>query len=227
MRLHAELLFCFDAAGRMVSTNEEPPMRAPQMYLGRTRGGNVWFLHRGVAAGEARELGALLDREPPLGSDESPPACLGAALEILSASALDNVHRGPAFMFETAPAAAAGTKILASGEPANYHPEIRAMGWTAPPDDSRQPFVVYEADGAIVAICHSSRATPGAVAAGVSTAVTYRERGFGLAVTQSWAAEAMAGRRAAFYSTSWDNLASRSIARRLGLRFIGEDCSIG
>ena len=65
-----------------------------------------------------------------------------------------------------------------------------------------------------------------AAAAGVDTATDYRRRGFARRVVAAWAADVMNGGRTAFYSTTWENTASRAIARGLGLRFFGEDCQI-
>ncbi len=100
------------------------------------------------------------------------------------------------------------------------------MGWTEGLEDSQQPCFGMEADGSIVALCHSSRLSEGAAAAGVSTAPDYRRRGFGRRVVAAWATEVMESGLAALYSTTWENAASRAIAAGFGLRLFGEDCHI-
>jgi predicted GNAT family acetyltransferase len=85
------------------------------------------------------------------------------------------------------------------------------------------PLCVALEAGAVVAVCHSSRSTRTAAAAGVETAEAHRSRGLGTAVVAGWARAVRAEGREPFYGTSWANLASRGIARRLGLIQFGED----
>ncbi|MBA4181663.1 MAG: hypothetical protein C0506_13825 [Anaerolinea sp.] len=227
MRLQARNLFRFDRQGRLVSTNETPPFVAPRLFLGRTATGNVWYLRHDLPPGQARGLASLLEREPPLDEAEVEPDCLAEAIVILArGQPVTAIHRGPAFAFETAPVAGSSTRRLATGEATPFHPQLQEMGWTDPPGDSQQPFFVIEDHGEIVAICHSSRSSPDAAAAGVSTAPDYRQRGLARRVVASWAADVMAGGRSALYSTTWDNAASRAIAAGFRLRFFGEDCHI-
>lgn len=227
MRLQVRNLFRLDASGRLVGTNETPPFEAPRIFLGRTSRGNVWHLRHDLSAGQAARLAALLEREPPLAEPGEEPRCLGAAIAILERNQpVTRIHRGPAFVFETAPAAGSATRLLATGDLTPFHPQLREMGWIDAPADCQQPFAVIEAEGSVVAICHSSRSSAEAAAAGVSTAPDYRGRGFARRAAAAWAAEVMRSGRTAFYSTTWDNAASRAIARGFGLRFFGEDCHI-
>lgn len=227
MRLQVSNLFRRDALGRLLSTNETPPFEAPRLFLGRTRDGNAWHVRHDLAAVQAERLTALLEHESPLGVLGEEPLCLGPAISILARNQpVTSIHRGPAFVFEVAPVAGSGTRRLASGDRAPYHPQLQEMGWMEPPDNSQQPFFVIEVDGVVVSICHSSRSSPEAAAAGVSTAPDYRQRGFAQRVVASWAAEVIGGGRAALYSTTWDNAASRTIAAGFGLRLFGEDCHI-
>ena len=76
-------------------------------------------------------------------------------------------------------------------------------------------------DGRVVAICHSARLTDRGAEAGLWTAVEYRGRGLGAAVTAAWSTLFDRSERHLFYSTSADNLSSQNVARRLALRRIG------
>ena len=227
MRLHLQTLFRFDSAGRLVSTNETPPFAAPRLFLGRTREGNSWHLRHDLPTGQAAELTAMLEEEPPLGELGAEPLCLARAIVILARDLpVTAIHRGPAFVFESAPEASAGTLPLGPENLARFHPQLREMGWTEGLDESQQPCFGVEADGAIVALCHSSRLSSEGAAAGVSAAPDYRRRGFARRVVEAWAREVVLSDRMALYSTTWDNTASRAIADGLGLRFFGEDCHI-
>lgn len=227
MRLQVSNLFRLDGNGRLASTNETPALEAPRMFLGRTATRNVWHLRHDLPAEQTGRLASLLEREPPLGKPGDEPSCLGRAVAILERDQpVTRIHRGPAFVFETPPAAGSATRLLATGDLTPFHPQLQEMGWIDAPADCQQPFVVIEAEGSVVAICHSSRSSAEAAAAGVSTAPDYRGRGFARRAAAAWATEVMGGGRTAFYSTTWDNAASRAIASGFGLRFFGEDCHI-
>ncbi len=55
----------------------------------------------------------------------------------------------------------------------------------------------------------------------------YRGRGYVPAVVAEWARAVRATGRIPLYGTSWDNLASRAVARKLGLIQYGVGLSIG
>jgi len=92
--------------------------------------------------------------------------------------------------------------------------------------EHRQPCHAVVRDGAAVSLCFSSRTTGDAAEAGLNTVEAFRRRGYATAVTAAWALAVRRSGRIPLYSTSWDNLASRAVARRLGLILYGADCSI-
>jgi hypothetical protein len=98
--------------------------------------------------------------------------------------------------------------------------------------DARQPCVAAVENGRAVSLCYAARpldvagSAPCAVAeAGVETVAGHRGRGHAPRVVAAWgrAVREMGGEP--IYSTSWDNKASRAVARDLGLVFYGEDLS--
>ena len=72
-------------------------------------------------------------------------------------------------------------------------------------------------------ICASARISPGAAEAGVETVAAYRGQGCAQVAVEAWAAAVRESGRVPFYSTSWDNAASRAVARKLGLIPFAED----
>jgi predicted GNAT family acetyltransferase len=90
----------------------------------------------------------------------------------------------------------------------------------------RQPCLAIVADGRLASLCYSARNTPIAAEAGVNTVEEFRGRGFAPAVVAAWGQAVHAQGRFPLYSTSWDNLASRAVARKLGLLQYGADFSI-
>ena len=102
------------------------------------------------------------------------------------------------------------------------------LAWIRDASAAEHPLaVIRNADGEVVAVCHSARLTPAAAEAGVETATAYRGRGFAGAVVLCWAQAVVAQGRLPLYSTNWTNHASRAVARKLGLTMFGEDFSIG
>ena len=81
----------------------------------------------------------------------------------------------------------------------------------------RGPLLARLVDGVPVSICFCARRSDVAAEAGLETAPSFRGRGYAARVTAAWAAEVRAGGRIPLYSTAWDNQASRSVARKLGL----------
>ena len=87
--------------------------------------------------------------------------------------------------------------------------------------DYAQPCVVFVRDNQAVSICRSVRITSLAHEAGLETLVPYRGRGYAAAVVAGWATAVRQAGRLPLYSTSTDNMASQSVARKLGLSFYG------
>jgi len=90
----------------------------------------------------------------------------------------------------------------------------------------RQPFVAVVRDAAAVSICASVRISPTVHCAGVETHADHRRRGHALAAVSGWAHAVQALGATPFYSTSWDNPASRRVAARLGFQLASHDLHI-
>jgi hypothetical protein len=88
------------------------------------------------------------------------------------------------------------------------------------------PCVVTVVGGVAAAVCFSSRLTDHAAEAGVQTLELYQRRGHGSAAVAGWAAAVRQRGLLPLYSTSWDNVTSQGLARRLGCVFYGEDFSV-
>lgn len=87
----------------------------------------------------------------------------------------------------------------------------------------RRPFLAVVEDDRAVALCASVRISDAVHCAGVETHADYRRQGHAAAVVAGWAQAVRAFGATPFYSTSWDNLASRAVAARLGLPLVATD----
>lgn len=210
-QLHAEALFVHDPQGRLLRINEPDPTNpAPRLFLIRTRDGNLWRTRHDLPLELVAQLEHFAAQEP-ASTDELPHYAANYA-EILSQRApLVTKHAGPAFYLpELAP-----PRDAVAITPQNIYLLQAHFSWLASLDDYA-PVAAAVVDGAAVAICFSSRIAPQVCEAGVYTEAAYRGHGYAIDAVRGWAAAVRAGGRLPLYSTSWDNFASRSIARRLG-----------
>jgi len=81
-------------------------------------------------------------------------------------------------------------------------------------------------DGRAVSICASVHASDGFHHAGVETAPPWRGRGLAGRAVAAWAEQVRALGAEPLYATTFDNLASQTVARRLGLALIGSEFEV-
>lgn len=249
MSLHVDASFTSDATGRLLRVREPGGAPAPRFYLGRSPHGNLWRFRDDLPSSVVRELARLAGKEPPLDPDGAPPQRLAAFRRVLVAAALDGVAavecRGPAYCF---PDNCAG---LAAGElgPGSPLPGVELVCISGAGDRAelleaefadwipeladRQPCFAMVEKRRAVSLCCSARVLRGgnaevstpllAAEAGVETVPGHRGRGFAPRVAAAWARAVRELGGVPLYSTSWDNGASQSVARRLGLVPYGED----
>ncbi|MGH2631938.1 MAG: GNAT family N-acetyltransferase [Tepidiformaceae bacterium] len=229
MELQVRTLYELDAFGRIIrmNTGAEPPVprAAPRFFLGRTHAGNVVLLHQDLPKHVAAELRTIAAAEPLAYDFEAPPRQLYPLLHALRrhASAQD-IWRGPAFTFpEELSAPSANVAELTREDTHRLHPELAE--WAVDFPDCEPAFSAFE-DGVAVAICASARLGRGGAEAGVETASGFRGKGYAGAATTAWAQAIRDSGRVPFYSTSWENSASRAVARKLGLTLFGEDIHV-
>ncbi len=228
LEIQVEALFTHDPDGRIRSTNEPGGGLAPRFFFGRTREGNLWRLRYDLPEHTVRRLEELAAGEPVHDDLRAEPRNLAAFQEVLREDGeIQSVYFGPAYRFpEELPIPITVTRITRS----NLH-LLRRLGWDleafAQEFEGRAPIVAMLEDGAAVSLCFCARLTERAAEAGVETLEEYRGRGYAPAVAAAWAHAIRATGRIPLYSTSWANLASQAVARKLGLVQYGSDLSLG
>ena len=226
--LQIDALFTHDAAGRISFVNEPGGDRAPRFFFGRTGEGNRWRVRDDLPEGLARRLHDLAADEPVRDDLRAEPRHLAAFRAALGTMhEVQSSYTGPAYRFPEALPELAATTQLAY---ADLH-LLGRMGWNINAEAAgfaaREPYLAIVADGAVVSVCFGSRRTGRAAEAGLETLAEYRGRGYGPAVAAAWARDVRASCRIPLYSTSWDNLASQAVARKLGLVQYATDLSLG
>lgn len=214
LALQCEALFRSDADGRLRSVNEPGDQLAPRFFLGSTPDGVIFRFRFDLPAALVRELTALC--EQPVQHD-----AIRAALAAHAPIAWE--HRGPAFWAASALPPAPNTLLISD---VNAEVLRRWFPRLLNELDARQPIAAWVVEGDAVAVCCCARRTQRVAEAGLETAEPFRRRGYAGAVVQRWAAEVQAQGRLALYSAAWENVASRSLAAKLGLVRYGEDWSI-
>jgi len=226
METQVEVLFRLDAAGRLRHVNEPEQPAAPRFFLGRTRDGNVWRYRYDLPIELARELDRIVVNEPvATGLDSGPPASADRVIALLRMLApVRDVWRGLAYAFPDNALTARPTPALAVAVTARNAALLQGNFTRLRASlDAIQPCLAVVEDGMAVSVCHAVRRSGRAAEAGLETLKAYRGKGYAVAATAAWAAAVHGMGLRPLYSTSWDNKASQSVARRLGLVQYGED----
>ena len=230
MQIHVSALYRHDDRNHLLAVNEpgvpwpDDP-RPPRLFLGRTRAGHVWRFRHDLPESLILTLEAMLRDEPVVDELSRPPRCLPALEATLARDApLTETWSGPAWRFpDEIPASEHEVIPVTTANDDLVRPIFPVLADDLP---WRQPCLALVADGRLASLCYSARNTPHAAEAGVDTREEFRGRGYAPAVVSAWARAVRAEARIPLYSTSWDNLASRSVARKLGLILYGADLSI-
>lgn len=221
MRIRAEALYVHDAHARIVSVNEPDGNIASRFFLARTPAGNLWRYRSDLPDDLTAQLEALCADEPVTAELSPTPAHREEYIRLLASHApIEDVSAGPAYWFSED--AIPSAEPVAIGE---ANADLLRGGlddWLVDVPD-RHPFMAIIEEGHAVSVCASVRITDAAHEAGVETLPAHRRRGHAVNVVASWANAVQKMGAAALYSTSWDNLASRGVAAKLGLTMFGVD----
>ncbi|MFB3890772.1 MAG: GNAT family N-acetyltransferase [Phycisphaerae bacterium] len=226
MRIHVEALFAHDDRGRMVRVNEPEHREAPRFFLGRTSDGNVWSFRHDVPDEVRLELESACLAEPPGEEFLLPPYGATRYEQILARSGpIQRTSAGPAYWIPDDLPESPDTVQVTEDNSGLLRPHLE--DWL-PDVAARRPFVACAVliDGRAVSICCSVRTTGAAHEAGVETAPGFRARGCAMRAVAAWARTVRAMGAMPLYSTSWQNVASQALARKLGLRRYGADLHI-
>ena len=217
LRLEQATLWASDGDGRLLHCRTgaaEPP---PRLVVGGCGLGLAWACAADVPSSVVDSVGQLLAPEPSAERVGWAPAEADAVLQAVAAVGdLAPPHGGPSFVVDGPVPSPTGVDVRTSEEV-----DEDAHSGLLPATDRplTTPWAVAVVEGRVAAVCETARSAPTSVEAGVWTYAPYRRRGLAAAVTAAWSA--LVTDRTAFYSTSWDNLASQGVARRLALRPIG------
>ena len=214
MNIHAKVLFKHDIDNRLTTINEPPFDLAPKIFIGVTTSGNtVRFLN-------SLDKSIVVKLQLTIGTNTCTE--LGEVIRILTEGRqVNNFWMGPAYVFPVIKGRTWSNVIQVTHE----NKELLKLDFPFTYKDFKykEPCFVVIKDNKPVSICCSSRQTSKASEASVYTHEDYRGKGYGIEVTNAWAAEVQKQGRIALYSTSWDNFASQALAKKLVLIQYGID----
>jgi hypothetical protein len=215
-QMQAEALFVHDANGKMLRVNEpepEPIVAAPCFFFTRTAAGNLWRTRYDLSNAITRELERLAADEPVVDNLDEPLLYATDYADLLKerAGTVTTVF-GPAYWLPELEPAREAVMIT----PNNVMLLETHFLWLVTSLSAYAPVSAVIADDAAVAVCFCSRITARVAEAGVFTAEAYRGHGYATNTVRGWAAGVRATGRLPLYSTSSTNIASQSIAQKLG-----------
>ena len=222
MQHHARALYIHDQQGQIVAINQWDGGSVPRFFLGRTKAGNVWRFRADLPNDLVSELTALCLAET--GNILQEPQNKDKYLQLLAAQEeVKQLWQGPVYwcsqpiMPSTSPTAIteANAYLLEGG----FEPWL-------PDVPHRQPFIIAIQNDHAVSVCASVRITDTAHEAGIETLPPYRRKGHAANAVAGWTQTLLEKNIIPLYSTSWENTASQSVAKKVGFSLFGTDFHI-
>lgn len=223
--LHIDTLFRCDPDGRLRCVNEMGDPLAPRFYMGRTAEGNRWRFRHDLPGDLIDALDPLCQSEPTCSEFVSLPQNYAAIRAVLEKHApIQQEYRGPAYWIPNQQRTTEAVLIST----ANAHLLKTHFAWAISmvTDAKYGPIAVALVEGIAVSICFCSRIPGRATEAGVETVAAAWGKGLATAAVARWAEEVWRLGYLPLYGTSWGNLASQRIARKLDMLLYGEDWSV-
>ena len=227
LRQHAHVLFDIDAEDRLVGLNEPGERPPPRLFLARGRLGQRLWLRAGLPPAVVDACHAIAAGLPPWTGEPSDPELFEPLRGVAARRAVGvEVDAGPALQFaeRREPTPGAAPVVILDEDTAPLLE--RWFPYTRIHLAARGPVAGAIVDGRVVSVCFSSRRRPGAAEAGVATVGPHRGRGHAARVVAAWRDAVEQTGRQPLYSTTWDNAASRAVARKLGLVAYAETVTV-
>ena len=211
----AETMFATDANGRLVG-------EVPHLHLLRTPETFIARCHADLSEETAARLADLAKR--PRGRPSQWAREYADYVEVLRKVApVQAIRAGPLYRFPSV-IEAVGDAIAIGDDNADLL--LGGLDEWRPDVAAGLPMVAVVVDGRAVSICASVNASKTAHCAGVETLAGYRGKGLAAQSVSAWAREVRTVGAEPVYGTTFDNLSSQGVARRLGLDLMASEFSI-
>jgi hypothetical protein len=224
MEMQAKALFTHDNNNFIRNINDLDGGPAPRFFFGRTPEGNVLRFRYDLPIEIIRKLINLINTEPIDYNLQRNTVLLEKIKEILQEhQEIQKIFEGPAYKL---PRGITFHSNVIKITKDNVHLLKNSFDYMLAELRFLEPCYVKFVNGNAVSICFSSRIASNSHEAGVETLPNFRGKGYAAEVVSAWAANIYEMNRIPTYSTSWDNTASQSVARKLKCDLYGVDLSI-
>jgi hypothetical protein len=229
MAIHVDTLFNRDADGRIRSLRRpsERSGNPPRFFMGRTSNGNRWLFRYDTSTDLADELEELCRSEPTVKGLVPPPlGALRIRAALQARSRIVREYRGPAYVLPKTAQTLRGAVLITRENSGLLESGFPWMIPLVAAHADIGPVTATIANGRAASICYCARLSSVAAEAGVETLEMARGKGHATAAVSEWAKALRQRGLLPLYSTSWENIASRRVAEKLGAVCYGEDWEI-
>jgi hypothetical protein len=224
-------LFVSDTQGRLHYIREPGYEEAeldpaPRFFMGRTLHSNVWRFRYDLPDTVIHAVDQVCRNEPIAVNLIDPPHQAAVIYALLNEHApISQEERGPAYWIGDGATASAHAVLISE---ANAHLLTTHFPWklTSRSNFRTGPLVATVVQDKAVSICFCARITAVAAEAGVETVEAFRGHGYASTAVAGWAGVVRQRGLIPLYSTTWENRASQSVARKLGMMHYADDWSI-
>ncbi len=224
MEMQAKALFTYDNNNFMRNTNDLEGAPAPRFFLGCTPEGNVLRFRYDLPQELISKLTNLVTTEPIYKNITRDTVILEKVKGILQEhEEIQKIFEGPAYKLPNGITFSSDVIKITDD---NVHLLENSFDYMLSELQFWEPCFAKFVNGMAVSICFSSRIAAESHEAGVETLSDYRGKGYAAEVVAAWAADIYKINRIPTYSTSWDNTASQSVAKKLKCDLYGTDLSI-
>lgn len=224
MEMQAKALFIQDSNNFIRNINDLEGAPAPRFFFGRTLEGNVLRFRYDLPQDIIRKLTNLVSRESLSNNLLRERVLLEKIKEILQEhQEVEKISEGPAYKL---PRGIEFPRDVIKVTKDNVFLLKNSFDYMLSELQFWEPCFAKIVDGSAVSICFSSRIANESHEAGVETLPDFRGIGYAAEVVAAWAAAIYEMKRIPTYSTSWDNTASQSLAKKLKCQLYGVDLSI-
>lgn len=224
MEMQVKALFTHDSNNFIRNINDLDGAPAPRFFFGRTPDGNVLRFRYDLPQDIIRKLTNLVTMEPIDYNLARSTVLLDKIKEILQGHGeVQKIDEGPAYKL---PRGIAFPSDVIKITKDNVYLLKNSFNYMLSELQFWEPCFVKFVNGNVASICFSSRIANASHEAGVETLPDFRGKGYAADVVAAWATDIYKMNRIPTYSTSWDNTASQSVARKLKCDLYGVDLSI-
>ena len=214
----------FEILDRMIGVGPDGRLSGdgPHFHIFRTPVRSVVRCHPGLGDDLAADLARLAARER--GRPSAWAREYGDYLRVLGAvGPVAAVRAGPLYVAASAPPGGDEAVRITSDNADLLHGGLDE--WLPDVAAGALMFAAL-ADGRAAAVCASVSAWDAAHVAGVETAPAQRGKGMASRAAAAWAGAVLRLGATPVYGTTFDNLASQGVARRLGMQLVGSEFSV-